>query len=109
MRRLITLVIIVSQVNGRKTSRPISRGSYIDIPIGVDALPEYVKRSPLFSGKLLARLTSVEEIPEEEEIEELRETYTRLSTDDMLKICAKLVEEGRVLEAWQVLYMAKII
>ena len=33
----------------------------------------------------------------------------RLSKDDMLKICAVLTEEGRVLEAWQVLYLAEII
>ena len=79
------------------------------IPIGVDALPSVVKNSPHFSGKLLARLTSVEKIPKQDKIEELSNTYSRLSTEDMLKICAKLVEEGRVLEAWQVLYLAKII
>ena len=79
------------------------------LPIGVDSLPDTVKNCPQFSGKLLARLASVENIPEEEEFEELSKTYTRLSTEDMLKICAKLVEEGRVLEAWQVLYLAKII
>ena len=79
------------------------------LPIGVDSLPDTVKNCPQFSGKLLARLASVENIPEEEEFEELSKTYSRLSTGDMLKICAKLVEEGRVLEAWQVLYLAKII
>ena len=79
------------------------------LPIGVDSLPDTVKNCPQFSGKLLARLASVENIPKEEEFEELSKTYNRLSTEDMLKICAKLVEEGRVLEAWQVLYLAKII
>ena len=79
------------------------------LPIGVDSLPDTVKNCPQFSGKLLARLASVENIPEEEEFEELSKTYNRISTEDMLKICAKLVEEGRVLEAWQVLYLAKII
>ena len=45
----------------------------------------------------------------EEKNEDLISTYSRLSTEDMLKICAVLVEEGRILEAWQVLYLAKII
>ena len=33
-------------------------------PIGIDALSDSIKRNPLFSGKLLARLASVETIPE---------------------------------------------
>ena len=64
---------------------------------------------PSFTGKLLARLASVEKIPEHKVIEDLSETYSRLSAEDMLKICAVLVEEGRILEAWQVLYLAEII
>ena len=79
------------------------------IPIGVDNLPQIVRDHPSFTGKLLARLASVEKIPEHKVIEDLSETYSRLSAEDMLKICAVLVEEGRILEAWQVLYLAKII
>ena len=79
------------------------------IPIGVDNLPQLVRDHPSFTGKLLARLASVEKIPEQDVIEDLNETYSRLSTEDMLKICAVLVEEGKVLEAWQVLYLAEII
>ena len=54
-------------------------------------------------------MASVEKIPERDVIEDLNETYSRLSAEDMLKICAVLVEEGKVLEAWQVLYLAEII
>ena len=79
------------------------------IPIGVDNLPQLVRDHPSFTGKLLARLASVEKIPEQDVIEDLNETYSRLSAEDMLKICAVLVEEGKVLEAWQVLYLAEII
>jgi len=79
------------------------------IPIGVDNLPEEVKNSHHFTGKLLARLASVEEIPKEEKIEDLISTYSRLSTEDMLKICAVLVDQGRIMEGWQVLYLAEII
>ncbi|MBC8255900.1 MAG: flavin reductase family protein [Candidatus Marinimicrobia bacterium] len=79
------------------------------IPIGVDNLPKIVRNHPSFTGKLLARLASVEKIPEQDVIEDLSETYSRLSDEDMLKICAVLVEEGRILEAWQVLYLAEVI
>ena len=79
------------------------------IPIGVDALPKEVKKSSHFTGRLLARLASVEKIPERENIEHLISTYSRLSTKDMLKICAVLVDQGKVLEGWQVLYLAKVI
>jgi len=79
------------------------------IPIGVDNLPQLVRDHPSFTGKLLARLASVEKIPKQDIIDDLTETYSRLSAEDMLKICAVLVEEGRILEAWQVLYLAEII
>ena len=79
------------------------------IPLGVDNLPQIVRNHPSFNGKLLARLASVEKIPEQDVIEDLSETYSRLSAEDMLKICAVLVEEGKVLEAWQVLYLAEVI
>jgi len=79
------------------------------IPIGVDRLPQIVRDHPSFTGKLLARLASVEKIPKQDIIEDLSETYSRLSTEDMLKICAVLAEEGRILEAWQVLYLAEVI
>ena len=79
------------------------------IPIGIDALPKEVKNSTHFTGKHLARLGSVEEIPKRKKIEGLISTYSRLSMEDMLKICAVLVEQGKILEGWQVLYLAKII
>ncbi len=79
------------------------------IPIGVDALPKEVKKSSHFTGRLLARLASVEKIPERENIEHLISTYSRLSTKDMLKICSVLVDQGKVLEGWQVLYLAEVI
>jgi flavin reductase (DIM6/NTAB) family NADH-FMN oxidoreductase RutF len=79
------------------------------IPVGVDNLPQIVRDHSSFTGKLLASLASVEKIPKQDVIEDLSETYSRLSKEDMLKICAKLVDEGRILEAWQVLYLAEVI
>ncbi len=78
-------------------------------PLGVDNLPKEVQSCPYFPGNLLARLASIENIPERQEIAELSETYDRLSTDEMLKICAKLVSEGRILQAWQILYLAELL
>ena len=80
-----------------------------NLPIGVDALPNVVRNSPHFTGKHLARLASVEEIPKRENIEDLIKTYSRLSNEDMLKICAVLVDQGKIMEGWQVLYLAEII
>ena len=80
-----------------------------NLPIGVDALPKAVREHPSFTGKLLARLASVSEIPKEETIDELIETYSRLSNDEMLKIAAALTDSGKIFEAWQLLYLAKSI
>ena len=79
------------------------------VPIGVDALPDVVRNNAHFTGKHLARLASVEEIPERENVEDLITTYSRLSTEDMLKICAVLIDQGKIMEGWQVLYLAEII
>ena len=79
------------------------------LPIGVDSLPDEVKNSPHFTGKHLARLASIEQIPKREYIKDLISTYSRLSAEDMLKICAVLVDQGKVMEGWQILYLAKII
>ena len=76
-------------------------------PIGVDNLPQIVKDSPLFSGKLLARLAYVERIPES--TNEFNSTYSNQSEDDLLKSCAQLLENNQVEEAWQILYIANVI
>ena len=68
----------------------------------IDIVKEYYGYSDEKAKSVLSLLNN-------KQIEELSKTYNRISTEDMLKICAKLVEEGRVLEAWQVLYLAKII
>lgn len=80
-----------------------------NIPIGVDSLPNTVIKHPAFTGKLLVRLASVTEIPKEETTSELIETYSRLSIDEKLKIAATLTENGKILEAWEILHLAKII
>ena len=79
------------------------------LPIGVDALPEKVKNCSYFSGKHLARLGSINEIPKRDINDDLTSTYSRFTDAEMLKICSILVEEGKIIEAWQVLYLAEVI
>ena len=79
------------------------------LPIGVDALPDKIKKCSYFKGKHLARLASVEKIPEPEINRELIATYSRVSKDEKLKICSTLVDQGRIIEGWQILYLAEII
>ena len=79
------------------------------IPIGVESLPNQVRNCKYFKGKHLARLASVEKIRDKEKNKDLISTYSRLTKDDMLKICSVFIEEGKIFEAWQILYIADII
>ena len=66
-----------------------------------------MKDNPLFSGKLLARLAYVEKMPEP--TNKFNSTYSNQSEDDLLKSCAQLLENNQVEDAWQILYLAKVI
>ncbi len=77
------------------------------IPIGVDNLPQIVKDNPLFSGKLLARLAYVEKIPKQ--TNKFNSTYSNQSEGKLLKSCVQLLENNQVEDAWQILYLAKVI
>ena len=69
--------------------------------------PEEVKKSPLFSRKLLARLASVEKIPDE-----LKDSDTMSygkTRDDLLLSCVSFLKVNNIDAAWQMLYKAKII
>ena len=67
------------------------------------------KRCSYFKEKHLARLASIENIPGPEINKELITTYSRMSKDEKLKICSTLVDQGRIIEGWQILYLAEII
>jgi flavin reductase (DIM6/NTAB) family NADH-FMN oxidoreductase RutF len=74
------------------------------IPIGVDSLPQAVRKHPSFSGKLLARLAYVESIPNENTSEEIREKYSQHSTDELFQSCAKFLEQNKIEEAWVIIH-----
>jgi len=79
------------------------------LPIGVDTLPQVVKDSSYFTGKLLARLAYIESIPKHNVSIDSKERYANCNGDELLKACANLLENNQIEEAWQVLHLGKII
>jgi len=79
------------------------------LPIGVDNLPQLVKDSVYFTGKLLARLAYVESIPKQNITFDLKNIYIDFNSDELLKACAILLTNNQIEEAWQVLHLGKII
>ena len=79
------------------------------LPIGVDSLPMEVKKSPYFSGKLLARLAYVESIPEIDGSFALKQKFIDYEKDDLLKACANFLENNKIQNAWQILHMGNIV
>lgn len=80
--------------------------------IGFDALPERIRNSSILSGNDLGQLANVESLPvidpayTNEDLAKIVQ-YFSLNSEDMEleihKLAAKLLREGRLEEAWQVL------
>jgi len=80
--------------------------------IGVDALPESIRNSDILTGNDLGHLANVREMPvivpsfDDAHLKNIIQYYS-LNPDDMEKelhtYAKKLLEEGKVKEAWQVL------
>lgn len=68
------------------------------IGIGIDQIPEHIKKNKLFSGNDLALLASVEALPTQEEID----NYPK-NTFDIYTEAKKLIEKGEIMNAWKVL------
>jgi hypothetical protein len=86
--------------------------------IGIDALPESIKHSKILSGNHLGQLANVEASPVIEtsfDDAHLKNIFQYYSIDpvEMEKeihlYAAKLLEEGKVSEAWQVLLASENI
>ena len=83
-----------------------------EIAIGMDALPESIRQSKIFTGNDLGMLANVNEIPEVNpafflpDLSRIIEYYS-LQPDEMenelQKLAAKLLSDNKVDEAWQVL------
>ena len=74
-------------------------------PIGVDSLSDSIKRNPLFSGKLLARLASVETIPEPTLLRKSSHEYSDFTNEELLQASAKLLETNNIKDAWQIVHI----
>ena len=89
--------------------------------IGIDQLPEHIRTSDLLTGNNLGRLANIEaqSIPTPEEAEAFRQepivSYTLNKFRDepaqlhqeLMLLGKKLLEEGRLLEAWKTLLLAR--
>ena len=83
-----------------------------ELGIGVDALPESIRNSDILSGNELGHLANVREIPviepsfDDNHLKNIIQYYS-LNPDEMEKelhaYAKKLLAEGKVREAWQVL------
>jgi len=78
--------------------------------IGVDAIPNFIKESPVFNGNDLGLLGNVESLPTNEEVtifvQQNFAVKGVLSADDVLKVHQKAKEylnQNEVLSAWKVL------
>jgi hypothetical protein len=80
--------------------------------IGVDSLPESIRNSKVLTGNNLGQLANVHELPfidpafDDSNLKQIIQYYS-ISPDEMGKelhgYAKKLLEEGKVSEAWQVL------
>lgn len=86
-----------------------------ELGIGVDALPESIRNSTILTGNNLGQLANVHEMPlidpsfDDSNLKQIIEYYS-INPDEMEKelhhYAKKLLEEGKLKEAWQVLLAA---
>ena len=82
--------------------------------VGVDAIPDFVKKSPVFNGNDLGKLGNIEALPSTEEVSIfVKENFSIkavLSSDDQQNLyleAKKYLNENDVLSAWKVLLAKK--
>lgn len=110
---------LVSRLGGNWYSRANQGLFEVEKPlatlgIGVDAIPQFIKESPLFDGNDLGKLGNVEALPTEEEItifvKENFKVKAVLSADDEVKkqqLAKEYLDRNEVLTAWKVLLAKK--
>jgi flavin reductase (DIM6/NTAB) family NADH-FMN oxidoreductase RutF len=106
---------LVSRLGGNWYSRSNQGLFEVEKPlttlgIGVDRIPEFIKKSPIFNGNDLGKLGNVEALPTQEEItifvQQNFAVKGVLSSDDEQKVHQKAKEylnNNEVLSAWKVL------
>ncbi len=100
----------VSAENLFKVAKP-----NMQLGIGIDALPQAIRDSKILSGNHLGQLANVDEMPviwpsfEDEHLKSIVQYFSIDPVDmesEIHKYAAKLLDEGKVEEAWQVLLAA---
>lgn len=88
----------------------------VKLGIGIDALPESVRHSKLLTGNHLGMLANVHEMPvvqtsfDDDHLKNIFQYYSINPTDmerEVHSYAAKLLDENKVQEAWQVLLAAE--
>jgi hypothetical protein len=106
---------LVSRLGGNWYSR--SNQGLFEVPkplstlgIGVDAIPDFIKESPVFDGNDLGILGNIEALPTKEEVSIfVKQNFAVkgvLSSDDELKVhleAKKYLDSNDVFSAWKVL------
>jgi len=106
---------LVSRLGGNWYSRANQGLFEVEKPlatlgIGVNAIPDFIKESPIFKGNDLGKLGNVEALPTEEEItifvKQNFEVKGVLSADDEMKkhqLAKEYLDKNEALTAWKVL------
>ena len=111
---------LVSRMGGNWYSR--SNKGLFEVPkplttlgIGVDKIPDFIKKSPVFSGNDLGMLGNVESLPTKEEInifvENSFEVKAVLSSDDeenIHQMAKEFLENEQVESAWKLLLAKRV-
>ena len=98
---------VVNESNLFEVQKPIK-----ELGIGVDALPESIRKSKILSGNNLGQLANVKELPvidpafDDNHLKQIIQYYS-VNPEEMEKelhaYAKKLLDEGKLREAWQVL------
>jgi flavin reductase (DIM6/NTAB) family NADH-FMN oxidoreductase RutF len=97
----------VDETNLFKVNKPNTQ-----LGIGIDSLPESIRRSEILTGNNLGQLANVHEMPfvdpafDDDQLKKIVQYYSINPVDmemELHRYAKKLLDEGKVNEAWQVL------
>ena len=73
--------------------------------VGVDAIPDKIRHSSVLTGNNLGQLGNVDKLPTAEEVQAYKNEFFKSIPDEkqLHAIAKKLLDEGKVPEAWKVL------
>jgi hypothetical protein len=86
----------------------------LNLGIGIDQIPEYIRKSNVLTGNNLGQLGNVEKQPTEQEVisyknsQSMKEAMNKYgknssTTDSLHNIAKGLLDDGKVEEAWKLL------